>query len=271
MSDGPRGRTLVAVSITGEPVRSAKPDREVQSVRSLDRAFELLELLAANGGESSLSELTESSGLPLPTTHRVVRAMMRKGYVRQLQSKRYTLGPRLIGLGEVATRKLGACADPHLQDLVDELGETVNMAMLDGSHASLIAQAAAPRAMRLALEVGSRAPLHCTALGKAILASLPRSQVHSILDRVGLERMTDRTVVELAALDEVLAEVRDRGFAVDDGELEVGLRCIAVPVLDSPAPMAISISAPSPRLPDEATKELVARLESTAQQLLVCT
>src|SRR5690606_32825358 len=88
--------------------------------------------MADAGGEISLSQLADSSGLPLPTIHRIIRTLVDNGYVRQLPSRRYALGPRLIGLGESASRMLGTWARPHLAQLVDELGETANLAMLDG-------------------------------------------------------------------------------------------------------------------------------------------
>src|SRR5262245_57118662 len=124
-------------------LRSTRDDRpaDPQPMQLIDRAFDLLELMAAADRELSLSELSQMSGLPLPSTHRAVRSMTALGYTRQLQSKRYTLGPRLIGLGDAASRMIGACAQPHLGTLVDALGESASMWTLDNDHATVIAHA----------------------------------------------------------------------------------------------------------------------------------
>src|SRR6185312_4205537 len=110
-------------------------------VQSVERAFELLELIGRAGGEAALSELAVDTPLPLPTIHRLLRTLVGIGYVRQLANRRYSLGPRLIRLGEVANRQLGALATPVLKNLVNTLGESANIAVLDGDMVTYIAQA----------------------------------------------------------------------------------------------------------------------------------
>jgi IclR family acetate operon transcriptional repressor len=104
------------------------------SVQSLERAFELLELLTDSGGALGLSQLSSSSGLPLTTIHRLMGTLVRMGYVRRGGSRRYVLGPRLIRLGERASQMLGSWAKPHLAELVELTGETANLAMLEGDN-----------------------------------------------------------------------------------------------------------------------------------------
>src|SRR3954453_4328122 len=116
-------------------VRTRKENAMAEAVRSLERAFDLLEHLADAGGEMALSELTEVSGLPMPTIYRLMQTLVNRGYVRQEPSKRYALGPRLIRLGDGASRLLGTWARPVLAGLVDEIGETANMAVLEGDEA----------------------------------------------------------------------------------------------------------------------------------------
>ena len=128
-------------------------------VQSLDRAFGLLELMADAGGEMPLSQLSAHSGLPLPTIHRIVRTLVASGYVRQLPSRTYALGPRLIRLGESASRMLGTWARPVLVDLVEVVGETANMAMIDGDRAVYVAQVPSRHSMRMFTEVGRRVHL----------------------------------------------------------------------------------------------------------------
>lgn len=118
-----------------------KQDKAPSSgVQSLERAFELLERLADTGGEASLSELASSSGLPTPTIHRLIRTLVALGYVGQNSNRRYTLGARLIRLGENASLQFGALARPLLAELVDEIGETANLAVLERDEVVYVAQ-----------------------------------------------------------------------------------------------------------------------------------
>ncbi|RNL86248.1 IclR family transcriptional regulator [Halostreptopolyspora alba] len=217
-------------------------------MQSLDRAFALLEIMADAGGEISLSQLADSSGLPLPTIHRLIRTLVDNGYVRQLPSRRYALGPRLIGLGESASRMLGTWARPHLAHLVEELGETANLAMLDGDKVVYVAQVPSPHAMRMFTEVGRRVLPHSAGVGKALLAQLPDNEALSTVRRTGMPAATDRTITTPETFAREMARIRDTGYAIDDGEQEVGVRCLAVPVQGGPAMMAISISGPEARV-----------------------
>ena len=217
-------------------------------VQSLERAFGLLELMVAAGGEIALSELAASSGLPLPTIHRLVRTLVGSGYVCQLPSRRYALGPRLIGLGDSASRMLGAWARPHLTGLVERTGETANMAMLDGDYVVYVAQVPSRHSMRMFTEVGRRVYAHCTGVGKALLSQLPPEEAQALVRRAGMPPQTPRTVTDPHRLGEELARIREQGYALDEGEQELGVRCFAVPVLGSPSTTAVSVSGPEGRL-----------------------
>jgi IclR family acetate operon transcriptional repressor len=236
-------------------------------VQSLERAFTLLELMAEDGGEVSLSRLAVGSGLPLSTIHRLVRTLVARGYVRQLPSRRYVLGPRLIHLGESSSRTVGSWARPHLTDLVDGTGETANMAMLDGDRVVYVAQVPSRHSMRMFTEVGRRVHLHCTGVGKALLAQLPRETARELVERAGMPRRTARTITDLDVLMSQLDRIAAQGYAVDDGEQEAGVRCIAVPVLGGPGLTALSVSGPEGRLPAEAVPKLAELLRATAAEL----
>src|SRR3954465_15792772 len=129
-------------------------------VQSVERVFELLELITDAGGGVTLSELSSSTDLPLPTIHRLLRTLVSLGYIRQLPNRRYALGPRLIRLGEVANRQLGAVAGPVLQSLVDELSETASLAVLDGDMVIYTGQVLPSKLTRANNEVGKRVGLH---------------------------------------------------------------------------------------------------------------
>ncbi|MGX9919336.1 IclR family transcriptional regulator [Streptomyces sp. NPDC002248] len=236
-------------------------------VQSLERAFDLLERMADAGGEVGLSELATSSGLPLPTIHRLMRTLVSTGYVRQQENRRYALGPRLIRLGESASRLLGTWARPYLARLVDETGETANMALLDGDEVVYVAQVPSKHSMRMFTEVGRRVLPHSTGVGKALLADSTPGEVRALLARTGMPAATDRTLTTPESFLTALDEVRARGFAVDDNEQEIGVRCLAVSVPHSPTTAALSVSGPAGRLTDEAMVRHVPVLRQVAAEL----
>ncbi|QKW53008.1 IclR family transcriptional regulator [Streptomyces buecherae] len=236
-------------------------------VQSLERAFDLLERMADAGGEVGLSELATSSGLPLPTIHRLMRTLVATGYVRQQPNRRYSLGPRLIRLGESASRLLGTWARPHLARLVEETGETANMALLDGDEVVYVAQVPSRHSMRMFTEVGRRVLPHSTGVGKALLAPVPDDEVRALLARTGMPAATEKTITTPDAFVSALETVRSAGYAVDDNEQEIGVRCLAVTVPDSPTATAISISGPAGRVTDAAKERIVPLLKEVARDL----
>ncbi len=236
-------------------------------VRSLDRAFELLELMGTHEDGMALSQLAASSGLPVPTIHRMVRTLVTSGYVMQLPSRRYALGPRLTGLGERASRTIDAWVRPPLLALAEHTGETANMAMLDGHMVVYVAQAPSSRhTVRMFTEVGRHVYAHCTGVGKVLLAQLPAHDVRAIVDSAGMPARTDRTITDHDALTSELERVRAQGFAVDDGEQERGVRCVAVAVPGS-VTTAISVSGPAGRLTRHSVPGLVPLLVRAADGL----
>ncbi|MFF5156819.1 IclR family transcriptional regulator [Streptomyces sp. NPDC000348] len=236
-------------------------------VQSLERAFDLLERMADAGGEVGLSELSASSGLPLPTIHRLMRTLVACGYVRQQPNRRYALGPRLIRLGESASRLLGTWARPYLARLVEETGETANMALLDGDEVVYVAQVPSKHSMRMFTEVGRRVLPHSTGVGKALLAGFPPEEVRALLGRTGMPAATEKTITTPDGFLAALEDVRSLGYAMDDNEQEIGVRCLAVPVPDSPTPAAISVSGPAGRVTESATERIVPVLQQVAAEL----
>jgi IclR family acetate operon transcriptional repressor len=236
-------------------------------VQSLERAFLLLELMADAGGEVAISRLATDSGLPVSTIHRLVRTLVARGYVRQLPSRRYVLGPRLIHLGECSSRTLATWARPHLSWLVDAIGETANLAMLDGDRVVYAAQVPSRHSMRMFTEVGRRVHLHCTGVGKVLLAQLSPATARELLVRGGMPPRTERTVTDVDELLAQLPVIADQGYAVDDGEQELGVRCVAVPVPGGSSAGAISVSGPAGRLGMDAVPRVVPLLQSAATAL----
>lgn len=236
-------------------------------VQSVERTFELLELMADAGGEVALSELAEKSGLPLPTIHRIIRTLVNSGYARQQPSRRYALGPRLIRLGETASRALGSWARPYLAELTEVTGESANMAVLDGAQIVYVAQVPSPHSMRMFTEVGRRVDAHATAVGKAVMATMPADEVTQLLSRTAMNPQTERTITDVEAMQEELGRIRKQGYAIDDGEQEVGVRCYAVAVPGAPAGAGISISGPEGRMTRIATDEIIPLMQRLARDL----
>lgn len=236
-------------------------------VQSIARAFGLLEAIADHGGQMSISQLAGVTGLPLPTIHRLVRTLVEIGYLRQDESRRYVLAPKLIRLGESSATMLGTWAQPQLVRLVDELGESANLAMLDGDQIVYVAQQQSTRSMRMFTEVGRRVQPHCTAVGKAIMAHMDPEQVRAILRRTGLPRHTENTITDPDEFARQLEESARAGYALDEGEQELGVRCVAVAVPDAPGRLGLSVSGPATRMTDEVVARAVPLLTEAAEAL----
>jgi IclR family acetate operon transcriptional repressor len=245
---------------------AGKSNGAAGGVQSIERAFDLLEMLADAGGALGLSELATVSGLPLPTVHRLMRTLVNRGYVRQEASRRYALGSRLIRLGEISSQMLGTWLRPFLTQLVRTTGETANLAMLDGDEVVYIAQVPSPHSMRMFTEPGRRVRPHCTAVGKALLAELPPGEARALLERDGMPAYTPTTITDPDLLIAHLEVIRKQGFA-DEGEQEIGVRCFAVAVPDAPGSLAISTSGPQARMTDDAAARIVPALKRAAREI----
>jgi len=239
-------------------------------VQSLTRAFALLEVLARSDEAVPLADIAAEAGFAVPTAHRLLRTMLDLGYVRQLDSRHYALGPALIALGERATPRLADRARAQLVHLEGAAQETANLAVLDGDLVTYIAQVPSRHRMRMFTEVGRRVLPHASGVGKAMLATLPEARVRALIARTGLPEYTPTTLTDPDALLADLRETRRRGFAIDDGEQEVGVRCIAVAIPGAVPPAAVSISGPATRMTDAivetATTELVRAAEGLAER-----
>jgi IclR family transcriptional regulator, acetate operon repressor len=247
---------------------TAREDGEtrVGGVQAVDRALDVLEVLAESGRPMGVSEVAESAGLPQGTAHRLLRTLSLRGYVRHDASRRYALGGAASRLGEAATRSLAAGARPHLARLVQLTGETANLAVLEGDDVVYVAQVPSPHTLRMFAEVGRHVRPHSTAVGKVLLAAANDERAAAVLRRSGMPRRTERTITDVPAFLDVLERTRAQGYAVDDGEEEVGVRCVAVPVTDGRRTVAaISVSGPSERFAAEGLALLAERMQEVAR------
>lgn len=233
-------------------------------VQSVERAFELLQVLAARGRPMGVTDLAGVSGLSPGTIHRLLRTLVDLGYVRQDGNRTYALGHALIRLGERATSGLAAWSRPLLEEVMADLGESVNLAALENDQVVYLAHVPSFQSMRTFTEVGSRVPAHSTGVGKAMLAQLGERAARSLLDRTGMPPATGCTITDPDAMAAELSAVARRGYAVDEEEQEVGVRCVAVPVLGAVPPLAVSVSGPRARVTDDLVARAVAPLQAAA-------
>ncbi|GAA4728549.1 IclR family transcriptional regulator [Nocardioides endophyticus] len=237
-------------------------------VQSVNRALDLLECVAHRQA-MTLAEMAAEVALPAPTAYRLARTLVDRGYLRQLPDRSYSLGFRLVPLGSAAHRLVGIDAQQVLTDLVEDLGETANLALLVGAQAEYVAQVPANFSMRMFTEVGRRVELHATGVGKALMAQMDDAAISRVVRARGLSRYTPHTIVTETALAAELGRIREQGFALDEQEQEVGVRCVAVPLaVGAGSWMAVSVSGPVTRMTNDVVERAVPLLQTAASRLV---
>jgi len=228
---------------------SAKTKDFPYRVQVLDRALGLLEVLSSEGPELTLVELSKRLGLHKSTVHRLLMVLERHRFVeRSLQNGGYRLGIKLFELGSKAVMyfDLRERARPHLERLVFMTGETAHLCILDEGEVLYLEKVESSRTVRIPSSIGRRNPAHCTAVGKALLAYLPEKELNDLIKRRGLRAYTRNTITTLAQLRGELQRVRERGYAVDNEEIEEGLKCVGAPVRDYSGKVVASMSIAGP-------------------------
>jgi DNA-binding IclR family transcriptional regulator len=247
-------------------------DRQRGGVQSLGRAFSILEEVARHREGIGLAELSKLVGLHNSTTFHLAKTMVSLGYMRQERdSKRYRVGRPLFALAASALDEIEMVnlATPVLEDLSRETGESGHFAVRMGDSVVVIARTSGPGAFQLTDRVGVVRPAHCTALGKIILASLRPDQLKRFLERVELKPSTPKSITEPLVLLHEIAEVRRSAIAIDDGEFNAEVRCIAVPVYNFTGDVigALGISGPIWRMSDQVLKSRAKLVQTAAQRL----
>lgn len=244
----------------------------VPEVRALSRGLRLLEILASEPAGLALAEITQLAQLSKSSAHRLLHTLVHNGYASQESTTgRYHPSLKLLRLSSqlVEEASLAAVAHPHLSDIADVTRETVHLVLLDNDDAVYVAKVESPSPIRMYSKIGMRVPLHCTGVGKAILAHLPEDRLQHLVDNGRLQQFTEKTITDPTALRGDLAEVRQRGYAIDDGEHEEPVRCIAAPLFarDRQVVGAMSIAAVSYRVDLETLRGWWPILQSHAEQL----
>ena len=242
-------------------VRPAARSRGDQ-VQSLVRALSLLNRISESPDDgATLTDLAQQVGLPSSTAHRLLTTLEQERYVRFNHERRHwSVGVQafLVGCAFTKTRSLAGIARPHMRHLMEDGGETVNLAVEDEGEAVYLSQVECRQMMRAFARPGSRVPLHCSAVGKAMLSAASDKRLSKVLHQRGMPRLTVKTITSPSALRADLERVRACGYAVDDEEHAVGLRCLAAPIFDETGDVvaAVSASGPMARISDERVAQL---------------
>ena len=246
-------------------------DRPIRrGVRSVHGAIGVLEAMVESGESAKLAEIARRAGRPKPTVHRILQTFVETGYAVSDGDGSYSPGPRIVMLASRlrAAIDYGRLVRPILEDLLEVTPDTVHFALLSGKHAVYAEKVEGTAPYQMRSWIGKSCDLHCTAIGKAILASLPETRQSALLDLLNLESHTPRTITSRAAMERELARTSRRGYAIDDEENEVGIRCIAAAVRGYGTDVlgAISISAPSFMLTPGEVSRLAPHVQEAARR-----
>lgn len=241
-------------------------------IQSVERAADILELFLHFESELSVKEISEELGLSKSTIHGLIKTLEHRGYLQQNpDNQKYRLGLRLFELGHRISEQLDIAkiAHPVIKKLVDQLKETVHLVVRQQDELIYVEKEDGPHTLRIYSQVGKRAPVHCTSVGKAILAFQEEVEIDRILSSVPLESFTPHTLTDPEEIKKQLAEIREKGYSVDDEEIELGLKCIGAPIFNHNGNVIASISCASPkmRLGDDRLPEVIEGIKKAAAEI----
>ncbi len=245
--------------------------KRAASVQALTRALAIMKVVAAHEDGAALTEIVRATRLAPSTAHRLLTTLQQDRFVQfQAEGARWSVGVQafVVGNAFLQTRDVARSARPYLRRLMEESGETANLAIIDDDMAVYLGQVESRQPMRAICKPGGRVFLHSSALGKAMLATMPAAEIRRILAAKGMAKLTARTTSTLTRLTADLALVQAAGYAVDDEEYTQGVRCVAASVADETgAPLcALSISGPTLRVTRERLPTLGAIVRSAAAE-----
>jgi DNA-binding IclR family transcriptional regulator len=241
-------------------------------VQSIARAFRILETIADHSDGVSHADLSKAVGLHASTAFHLIRTMLALGYLRQdPDTKRYHIARRVFLLAARVSDEVNLvnAALPVMRDLAESMGETAHLGVLSHEGAITIAKSEGTSTFRVSERLGVLRPAHCTAIGKALLASLPKAELDDFLARIELKEFTPRTIVDPARLRRELDRVRDAGYAADDAEFNTELRCAAAVVRDFSGRgiAALGISGPTWRIKTDDLARIGRKVAAAAERL----
>ena len=241
-------------------------------IQSVERAADILELFLVSEPQLSVKEISESLSLSKSTVHGLIKTLEHRGYLQQNPDNlKYKLGLRLFELGHFIGNQLDITkiAQPIIKDTVDKLKETVHLVVRQQDELIYVEKLEGPQTLRIYSHVGKSAPIHCTGAGKAILAYQDEKEIDRILSSKELEAFTEFTVTDKEEIKKELPLIRERGYSIDDEEIELGLKCVAAPIFDHKGNAIASISCASPkmRLTEERLPVVIEGIKSAAIEI----
>lgn len=241
------------------------------NIKVLDKALKVLELFDERGKGLTVTEINDHLNFNKVSTFRIVKNLEEAGYLEKDQdTSKYRLGLKVYYLGALAEPHSGIrrITRPFLENLNDKCDETVHLAVLNKGEALYLDKIEGKRTIRVITRIGMKLPAHCSGVGKALLAALPEDALEQIIREKGLPRFTNNTITELKALKAELARVGKQGYAIDNEEIEEGLKCAAAPIRDAEGNVvaAISVSVPKERF-DKEIRTYISEVKKASQKV----
>jgi DNA-binding IclR family transcriptional regulator len=238
------------------------------------KALSLLDLLGDYPHGAALSDLATRSGFPLSTTHRLLASLIRGGFAAMSDAdRRYHLGLRVFALGQqVATaRGFAGTVLPQMEWLSQQTDEAVLMSVLDGDHQLYVHYVQGPQQVGVIGERGRHGPLHCTSMGKVLLAYAPREQSERLVETISLDRLGPNTITDRAEFRAEIAAVRSQGYAIANEEHETGILAIGMPIIDNGGRLraAISVAAPAFRCDPDRLLSFLPAMRTAAETIRI--
>ncbi|KAA5825864.1 IclR family transcriptional regulator C-terminal domain-containing protein [Saccharopolyspora hirsuta] len=220
-----------------------KPPERRDYLQSLERGLSVILAFSHNSPRLSLADLSAATGLSRPTVRRIVLTLEELGYVRS-EGRLFSLTPHVLALGNayLSSLNLTEVAQPFMEEVTRETGQTCSLAALDGEDAVYLARVPARKVMSITLTTGTRLPAYATSMGRVLLSGLPESELEAFLNAVELHPLTAHTITDRERLREAVERARERGWAVVDQEFEVGVRSFSAPVKDATGHVIASLS-----------------------------
>jgi len=251
--------------------RKTTQNRKVANMNSVERAFAILEFLNTSRRGWNISEISRKLGLPKSSTHVLFSTLDRLGYITEFQSsRRYQLSPKLYGLGRRAleTTPLPTIALPHLHWLVQQTNLAAHVGILEKKQVVFIQKVEGPGIIKFDTYIGKCSPLHCTGLGKSLVAFRPEEEIKALLEKYTFNRFTKQTISSYNSFIVECERIRRAGYSMDDEEEELGIRCVAVPILsDGVAVAAVSVTGTTAQMPHEAIANVVSKAMCAANRI----
>lgn len=248
-----------------------KPKKVKTRLTSVANAARLLQAFTLETPELGISDLAKRLGLAKSTVHRLASTLIEARFLEQNQKTvKYQLGLAVFQLGACVANRMDVSVQsvPYLESLMEQTGETVHLAILDGSEVLYINKIESRQTIRSYTWVGRRGPVYCTGVGKALLAFQPPEKIEQMIAS-GLAQRTPHTITDPDKFRRHLSDIRDRGYAIDDEEIEIGLRCVGAPIRDHSGEViaSISLAGPSQRLTRERLTTYATRVIDTADTI----